>query len=113
MDTDHPASIARITAAVFDCTNLRKAWAEACHKLGLGVKDGWPYRGLTIHDLRRSAVRNLIHAGVREDVAMTVSGHKSRAIFSRYNIADAADVKDALIKVGQYAKIRIRKAHDA
>lgn len=95
---------------VFDATNLRKGRAEACHKLGLGVKDGWRYRGLTIHELRRSAVRNLIRAGVREDVAMTISGHKRRAVFSRYNITDTADVREALIKVGQYAKIQQRKA---
>lgn len=98
---------------VFDSTNLRKEWAEACHKLGLGVKDGWRYRGLTIHDLRRSAVRNLIRAGVREDVAMSISGHKTRAVFSRYNITDKTDIHDALIKVGQYAKIRVRKARGA
>src|SRR5207253_105987 len=83
---------------VFDATNLRKEWATACHKLGLGVKDGWRYHGLTIHDLRRSAVRNLIRAGVREDVAMTISGHKTRAVFSRYNITDATDIHEALIK---------------
>lgn len=98
---------------VFDAANLRKEWAEACHKLGLGIKDGWRYRGLTIHDLRRSAVRNLIRAGVREDVAMTISGHKTRAVFSRYNITDTTDVREALIKVGQYAKIQQRRAREA
>ena len=95
---------------VFDATNLRKEWAEACHKLGLGAKDGWRYRGLTIHELRRSAVRNSIRAGVCDDVAMTSGGHKTRAVFSRYNITDGADVREALIKVGQYAKIQQRKA---
>jgi len=83
---------------VFDATNLRKEWAAACHKLGLGVKDGWRYQGLKIHDLRRSAVRNLVRAGVREDVDMTISGHKTREVFSRYNITDATDIHEALIK---------------
>jgi integrase len=98
---------------VFEVTNLRKDWAAACHKLGLGVKDGWRYRGLTIHDLRRSAVRNLVRAGVREDVAMSISGHKTREVFSRYNITDTADIREALIKVGQYAKEQQRKARHA
>jgi hypothetical protein len=100
----------RNEGAVFDSTNLRKAWAEACHELGLGVKDGWRYHGLTIHDLRRSAVRNLIRAGVREDVSMSISGHKTRAVFSRYNITDTSDIREALIKVGQYAKVQERRA---
>jgi integrase len=99
----------RTEGPVFDTTNLRREWAEACHNLGLGVKDGWRYRGLTIHDLRRSAVRNLIRAGVREDVAMSISGHKTRAVFSRYNITDTTDIREALVKVGQYhAKIKRR-----
>ncbi|MGA8554195.1 MAG: tyrosine-type recombinase/integrase, partial [Candidatus Acidiferrales bacterium] len=90
---------------VFDATNLRKAWNQACHKLGLGVYEKRLYKGLTIHDLRRSATRNLIRAGVSRGVAMQITGHKTEAIFERYNITDAADVRDALVKVGQYVKL--------
>ena len=100
----------RAPGPVFDSTNLRKEWAEACHSLGLGVKKGWRYNGLKIHDLRRSAVRNMVRAGVRETVAMSISGHKTRAVFDRYNISDKKDVHDALIKVGEYAKIQRRRA---
>lgn len=98
---------------VFDNTNFRKEWATACHKLGLGVKDGWRYHGLTPHDFRRSAARNLRRAGVTEDVAMSITGHKSRTIFSRYNITDTADIHDALVKVGQYSKGQVQRAKRA
>ena len=98
---------------VFDATNLRKEWAEACDKLGLGRRDQWRYLGLQIHDLRRSAVRNLVRAGVREDVAMSISGHKTREVFSRYNITDTADIREALIKVGEYAQVQVRRARRA
>lgn len=97
----------RKEGAVFDSTNLRKAWNAACVKTGLGTVTGLKRTGLTIHDLRRSAVRNLVRAGVPEDVAMKVSGHKTRSIFSRYNVVDTSDVEAALEKVGTYAKLRL------
>ena len=93
---------------VFDATNLRKDWATACHGLGLGAKDGWRYSGLMLHDLRRSAVRNLVRAGVPESVAMKISGHKTRHVFERYNIVDTRDVREALVKVGEYSKVQRR-----
>lgn len=91
---------------VFDSTNLRKEWMTACDACGLGRKievEGKPYdpryEGLTPHDLRRSAVRNLVRSGVPETVAMRISGHKTRSVFDRYAITSEGDLKMAMQKV--------------
>jgi integrase len=91
---------------VFDGTNLRKEWMKACDACGLGTTtevEDRPYdpiySGLTLHDLRRSAVRNLRKAGVSEKEAMRISGHKTRSVFDRYNIVSTDDVIEAMRKV--------------
>lgn len=68
--------------------DFRKSWASACKAARVP--------GRLFHDLRRSAVRDMIRAGVPQAVAKGVSGHKSNAIFERYNIISDADHREAL-----------------
>ena len=90
---------------VFDARNLRKSFQAACVKVGLGVKTGpkvWQYKGLLIHDFRRSGVRNLIRSGVPRRIAMKISGHLTEATFERYNIVDSTDLHEAMAKVEKH-----------
>src|SRR5215471_12334090 len=74
--------------------DFRKAFDAACAAAGL--------QGIVPHDLRRSAVRNFIRAGVKESVAMRLSGHRTRSVFDRYNIVSEDDLIDASTKLQQF-----------
>jgi integrase len=94
---------------VFDATNWKREWFKACVAVGEGEMygDAWyQYRGLTPHDFRRSAIRNMMQAGVSQAEAMSISGHKTVAVFNRYNIVDPARKRAAMDKVEAFVKRR-------
>ena len=65
----------------------RTAWRTACQAAGVPTR--------FLHDCRRTAARNLIRASVPERVATLLTGHKTRAIFDRYNIINEQEQLEA------------------
>ncbi len=100
--------------------DTRKVWELACVKAGLGelvcqgcgqnvdrhtckdCKAPTRYRGLHFHDLRRSAVRNMVRAGIPDQTAMAITGHRTRAVFDKYAIVSETQKGEALKKTQDY-----------
>jgi integrase len=79
---------------------LRRSWRNACERAGMS--------GRLIHDFRRTAVRNLIRAGVQQSIAMKMTGHKTGSIFRRYLIVDEELLAQAAGAVADYLEEKQR-----
>ena len=88
--------------------NFSKEWNAACVEAKVGryveapVYGGRRYEGKLFHDLRRTAVRDMVRAGVNQHVAMAISGHKTASMFQRYNITSQDDIESAFKMRGSY-----------
>jgi integrase len=111
----------RITDRVFHrdgepVGDFRKAWVTACFEAGLVEpvlddedqpvldKDGKPVlcHAKLVHDLRRTAARNMIRAGVPERVVMEITGHRTRSMLDRYNVVNETDLRLAAQRTTLY-----------
>lgn len=85
--------------------DFKRAWHTALVKAGLTHQEK-AADGIVVtvhdkcfHDLRRTAARNLVRSGVREGVAMAITGHRTRSVFDRYAIVAGDDVREAMDRV--------------
>jgi hypothetical protein len=72
----------------------RTAFCDACLKARVAHR--------MLHDCRRIAARNLIRAGVPERIPMLLTGHKTRAVFDRYNIVTEQELLTAGQRLAAY-----------
>ena len=85
-------------------SNIDKMFPRARKEAGLDT--------LWFHDLRRSFVTRARRAGIPESVVMRMSGHKTRAVFDRYNIVNEEDLRAAVDKLDEQSKSLINLGQD-
>lgn len=71
--------------------SMKDSWNNATEAAGLP--------DMLFHDMRRSAVRNLVLSGVDPHTAKALTGHKTDAVFERYDIIDSARLHEQTAKL--------------
>ncbi len=69
-------------------TSFRRTFRSACQRAGI--------QDFRFHDLRHTFNTNMRKAGVDQTVIMKLTGHKTPAMFNRYNTVDQQDAKQAM-----------------
>lgn len=78
--------------------SVSRAWRRAAARAG--------QPGIMVHDLRRTAARNLIRSGVQERVVMAILGHRTRSMLDRYNISSDEDLARAQDRLSEYLNLQ-------
>lgn len=76
------------------CENEKPKACKTCKLRGI--------KGLCFPDFRHSAITNMRKAGIHTSVIMAISGHKTMAMFKRYNRIDLNDGRDAMRKLAAF-----------
>jgi integrase len=84
--------------------SIREVFTRVCREAGL--------TDVVFHDLRHTATTNIRRAGVDALTAMKISGHKTMAVFKRYNTIDEADLTAAQRHMDTYMDTSARMPHE-
>jgi integrase len=78
----------------YHATSITHAFERACRKAGV--------THATFHDLRHTFVTNARRAGIDYFRIMAITGHKTMAVFKRYNTIDQQDLQGAIRQLDTY-----------
>ncbi len=81
--------------------SIREIVSRVCRDAGLD--------NVVFHDLRRTATTNLRRAGINALTAMKITGHKTMAVFKRYNTIDEDDLTVAQRRMDTYMDTKTAK----
>ncbi len=81
--------------------SIKTCLKNACQEVGI--------EDFRFHDLRHTFNTMMRKAGVPKSVIMHLTGHKTNAMFDRYNTVDEEDAKDALQKLKEFLEGQAKK----
>lgn len=76
--------------------SVRRCFTSACRRAGI--------ENFHFHDLRHTFNTMMRKAGVPQSVIMHITGHKTSAMFERYNTVDEEDARMALDRLNAFLK---------
>jgi len=78
--------------------SIQNGFKKGCRDCGI--------KNFRFHDLRHTLVTNMRKSGVDQGTIMKISGHKTLAMFQRYNTIDRGDAKDAVGKLEKFLELK-------
>jgi len=94
---------------VFVNPKTNKPWKDI-RKMFHRAKTKAELPDIWFHDQRRSFITNARHRGVDESTIMSMSGHKTRSAFDRYNIVSERDQLKAVARIEAGRKQELAQA---